>query len=271
MLQRVRSNTTRPYGHSLMNLRSPHAAGLYMWWPFVAGGITVYDRSIKRILPATLKNSPSWRTSHLGRGLACTSGGMGAELVVPLLSQLTWPMSITAWFTPLGTPDASAGYFGITNNSTDSNPYLVFAIATDGTSYKAYFNYAGTFAQTGIGSNITTGAPVHIALTHSGEALRCYTNGVETGNWVSSFPNPSYDVNPLFFVGNYTGVVRNSNAIYYDCRLYNRTLSAAEVAHQYAAQTRWDLYRSPVVPLIPSVAAAGRFGKSDFFSPMTGF
>lgn len=149
---------------------------------------------------------------------------------------------------------AAAVFTGNQDTSGSAN-YMQLYIHTDGT--VNFYNIAGE-AVTAT-STIATGTEYHIAITSTGSALACYINGAAVtftptgtaGVWFSDVTGINQYVIGALKRGPSTEIFSPTNGIIRDVRLYDRALSATEVASLAAGKLKYDSNTSGLIAYWP--------------------
>ncbi len=81
------------------------------------------------------------------------------------------------------------------------------------------------------GGDFATNTWYYVGVTKNGATATCYVNGVSVTAATVSNPKTSGNANMWFFEGHTAADITNVNC----CHIYNRVLSAAEVANNYNA------------------------------------
>lgn len=242
---------TPPTVRFRLNKHSPLAKGLVGWWPVALGSrgqnnLTNYALPKHPAIP--LNGTASWD----GNGLRCDANDEGAEVTAATAIRLNPPLTFGCWFMPIGTPTQFGSCFGVTNNNAASDPYLAYAMDFNDPYLRVIFNAAGTFTA---GAQISISAYLNqrilaIGVVKSG-SQRIYINGVQQAESTATIASISYGASALVAFGDYTGITRNSNAIFYEGFIWNRELPNVEIRALSDAASRWDLYE----PLMGRVVA----------------
>ena len=102
----------------------------------------------------------------------------------------------------------------------------------------------------------TVGSWYHLAVTVDASNVYHYRNGINIGG-AGVQPTWSDDADPLM-VGEWSSFDMNGGIA--DLRIYNRVLSAPEIARMYDPLTRWELYEHPVRWWVLKPPATGDVG-----------
>ena len=244
------------YGHPpnvpfTMNRQSPQARGLIGWWPTVrCGGNTLFDYSnganVGQDIPSGVSRV---RDSALGMGL--NFDGASRFSTDTKFDQLTGATQATfaLWIRP-GSVTGEQAFF---SQWGGTNRFL-FEMFTDEIRL-AIINGGFLLHQTTT-FNLSIGETYHIAVVWHGNGKSVmYRNGgdvVFTTSAVIALPSIVASSIPLWFGDAGQNNKRYTGALW-DCRVYNRALSASEVFALYDPATRWELY-APVMPRLVGFA-----------------
>ena len=131
-----------------------------------------------------------------------------------------------AWsFEMFVTLDAMPATYVMVLSRAGSTPYLSVNTAK----FRVSWNDSGSVQRTLIGSStLATGTLYHLCATHAGNTTRVYVNGVQDGEDTTydSIDTPA----GIYNVGWWNGSLYGMNGRAGEVRIYNRELSAAEVA-----------------------------------------
>ena len=176
---------------------------------------------------ATL-DSAGWATGHEGSAMNC-NGTRWA--VVPDAASLR-PSAITyhARFYRAG---SLSGYFGLLQKEGPGDEGYGFYSGPDNSSYRAYARIAGSWRDIG-GTPPAAGSFVSLTATFDGTTFRLYINGTEAAN-VSASGSLAQSSQDMFI-----GSAQGGGADVWvgridDVRVYNRALTAAQVAALHAS------------------------------------
>jgi hypothetical protein len=198
-------------------------------------GTTAFDRSPLRrngTLDAGISFTASGfygsGVSSIGTGSGITTGAAAATFFN------TTHKTIAVWMKPQGIPvaHASAAYRGRAVVA-DSGGYLgIYVTNVSGQDAVWAYNWDGD--QDIVGAPYTPGAWTHVVLVHNNSQLLLYKDGRLVGNATTG---PTSDLGNTLYIG--TGYLNVPfNGTIDEVALYNRTLSAAEVAQLYNARNR---------------------------------
>jgi len=211
-------------GNNLSLLPVNRDSSLVGYWKFDEGsGTTVYDASGHNATGTWSGTGSHWVTGVVG-SYAAQFNGTNDYMNIPDSSdiRLNGPFSISFWERQVSFVNTYPGFMIKGNAVTDG--YLIFYMSNGYITYKRN------------NDNRTPGAVVssvfkHVAITYDNANLRFYVDGLL-----------AYSVGPIAYPTNSgTGVLNfrkgdeYGNEIMDDVRIYNRTLSAAEIQAIYNA------------------------------------
>ena len=240
-----------PGGLFTLNRNSPQAEGLVAFWSARASqGGNVIDMMGHSNLAIT---SATWDG---GYALRCDAGGEMAELTAPDPIRVTIPYTWSMYFRGLGTASGGQEIFGIAHNNANQNPWASFIFNENSSNIlMSYDSNGGRSQATGATLASVNGVDtVLTAMVKDGSQL-AYINGVQTASTSNEVISPRFDATALAFIGNHTGISRQSQIQFYHGMIWDRELSAGEVWNLWNPATLWDLYL-PVENIWPVVAAA---------------
>jgi hypothetical protein len=177
----------------------------------------------------------------LSRMSICGSTGVGDEVVADAALKLSHPISLAMTVQFRGTPTSNAGVFGVAFDNADGNPYLSYCFytptgtpalsvsAADGSTFRSF--------ETGVTAASITTPERWLGVIH-GAGVEIYRNGVNVLTTAVARSSPNYSATSLLFVGDYSGINRNSNCNVSDGTIWNRQLSASDARQDYLA---WKL------------------------------
>lgn len=230
-----------------INRQSRQYAGLLAWWALRS---EAYGASVVNLMgngtdqfPGGSRN-PSWQISNtVGISLAGNSTAYndanGDHVPVTSISAGT-VHSISFWCRYENYPTLAYGGIPLGGSSTSYVDWI------NGSSRR----YAVGGVSVDITSTLTKGGWNHHAWTRNGTTVTAYLNGRQDGSPGTLGANNALTIAYLMSNGQY---FLNGNIA--DVRIYNRTLSAAEIWRLYDLQTRWELYQ--MRPMVWWVAQSG--------------
>ncbi|MFH1228674.1 MAG: DUF2341 domain-containing protein [Planctomycetota bacterium] len=215
------------------SLSGVFGSGIAGYWPFDEGAGTAAGDFSGNIITGTLVNSPAWVTGMSGNGLSFNGTNNYVDLGNPSALQITGSQTIEMWLNP-----------AVLNDTIRRNPYAkcyggegTITQEPDGT-INAYYGTAGSnntpYQGFTMPLNIAVSTWVHIAIVRdlTNMKLQWYKNGVlaiETPALYASAVTSSLTA----YIGK--GYVNNYSGIIDEVRIYNRALTAAEIASRYAS------------------------------------
>jgi hypothetical protein len=231
---------TKPLGITQTNFDSSQSKGLIAWWNnSIPHGNKWYDRIGDN---HGLINSPDvdlvWQTDSVHGHVLDLNGDYVEISGKDYLANLN-EFTISFWVNRNGTGD---GYEALLNKegqlSVLLNNYGFLQVSfIQGSSYELYDN--------GLTSNSWTLYTITKGTLSGSECLALYKNGIfitstSLSGWVDSG-------NGNLFIGCSDSSYSNAaNAKIDDFRIYNRSLTPAEVCNLYNPSTRWDLWQNNV-------------------------
>jgi hypothetical protein len=220
--------TSAPVNVNVNNTGPQLPAGLVLGLPFKEGmGTATADVSGNQHV-ATV-NGATWTTGRYGSGLSFDGVNDLVTVNDSALLRLTTGMTLSAWVRP---------------TALQTWPTLILKERPGDLSYALYANtpnpgpggYLRTsdgFFQVEGGGGLALGAWSHVAVTYDGTFIRTYVNGVQVGSAGASGAIFASN-NPLRIGGNTVWPDEFYNGAIDEVRVYNRPLSAAEIATDMA-------------------------------------
>ncbi len=229
-----------------MFTRAPNNFGLVGYWSMEDGkGATVTDFSGRRNTGTMTNMDPStdWVTGKVGKAL--DFDGTNDRVVIggpSTIYGLTTDLSVFAW---VKTTDTVWEAFG--NGAGDNGGWGVSSYSSVGAAGRLSTHIAGSWRFSS--SAVNDGAWHHVGYTlssSSGGTLQFYVDGVANGSAVTSSGAHSGGGGTSITIGdNQYGSFPLSGQVD-DARIYNRVLSAAEVAALYGQSKISKTYASPL-------------------------
>ena len=213
--------------------RPQNSLGLVGYWSFNEGvGTNLGDFSGNRN-DGTLVNTPTWVTGKFSKALSFVAAS-SQYVTVPDSSslQVNTDMTVSAWvnFSSLGTDRVIIGQYDYPNSDRswalyyqNSGAKITFKTSQDGSvAAEKSFSFS------------TINQWVHITVVYSGGTATLYLNGASQGSGaVSASLKDSAGPILIGASGNNTTRVAYMNGSIDDVRLYNRALTAGEIAALY--------------------------------------
>ncbi len=217
------------------NLTSGTTSGLLGWWKMNDGSGTQAVDSSGGGHTCTLYNTPTWTTGKLDGGLGLDSASQEyGDCGSTLTSSLTDAITVSAWVKRGATANGPVFIVDSENNTVyDFGLYVVGATKT----YAFYVvNAAGTAVVLNSGV-LESGSWDHVVGTYDGSNVRIYVNGVEQGTPQAQTGNIRQSAGATVKIGTWKYQNYYYKGTVDEVRIYNRALSAAEIATLAAAGT----------------------------------
>ena len=203
--------------------------GLIGYWNFdEASGSVAHDTSGSGYNGTVI--GATWTTGKINGGLSFN--GTTNTVVTPGIA-LGSAFSVSAWANPAVTPQG--GYTRILETQYNGGLYL--GVDGSGTKYKFIVNTAaGATANCGSAYGCAEGGTISsgwhlVTATYDGTTAKLYVDGALVGS--DTFTTPGNTNYPLYVARYYGGNSNGWNGVLDDVRLYNRALTATEVATLY--------------------------------------
>jgi hypothetical protein len=225
--------------------KAPNNLGLVGYWNFEDGKLSKATDFSGNGNVGTLTNmeEADWVVGKKGKALSFDGVNESVNAGTASSLQTTGNLSIGAWIKLTSQP------------ALDTNAYQIVAKDKDsgGRAYAFdYYNLTGNrhlrfYINGGAGSNklegttaLATGVWYYVAATYStGGVITLYINGAQEAQGSGAATSiPSASANVTIGAREYTGFEDYFNGSIDDVRIYNRTLSAAEVASLYAQSSQ---------------------------------
>jgi len=215
--------------------KAPNNLGLVGYWTFNEGTSTVALDYSGNKNKGTLVNGPTWVNGKQGKALNFDGGNDYVEVSDTPTLRFTTSFSVS-----------SRIYFKATDGVNDDVIVTKTLHASSQTGYYLIQNVGATTVSVGfydgVGYRIASGATsiglntwAHVVgiFDDNGNTLRVYVNGVQDGELTSVTGNPQSNTDPLNIGSNQDQLGKTINGLIDDVRVYNRALSAGEVAALY--------------------------------------
>jgi len=231
-----------------MNAGSSQATNLVAWWPtteYVAGNALTdyaggnYHGALNGSNIATVEQGSDIRRMLRFEGVS----GAYFSVASAAALNITGNLSISFWMRPRWPSNST--YYGILGKGTE--------YPRSGCQYMFYKVTAGSIIdwQVGIGDEtfvVAEAQPVvvdtlyHVVGVHDGTYMITYLNDADTESWTGTASDLHTSSAPLTigFTNTAGGVEAHCDLA--DIRIYDKALSATEIATIYNPATRWDLY-----------------------------
>ena len=205
-------------------------AGLVAWWKMdeAAGNDTASDASGNGNHAALTGLDPAsaWTTGRTGGALKCDGSGSALVNQSISLDGITTGVTVSAWVNRLS---ATTGFTAILSRETGTTNSQYYWLGLSGDKAE-FYGSAGVLSTTTVPIGIWT----HLAATDDGSTARVYVNGSQvTSKSVSDVFR--VDASKLVICGNQNDasgtVTQLWNGLVDDLQLYNRVLTATEIAN----------------------------------------
>jgi len=204
-------------------------AGLVAWWKMdePAGSSTAVDASGNgnNATLSGLNPALTWTTGRTGGALKCDGSGSALVSDSTTLDGITAGVTISAWVNRLG---ASTGFTAVLSREIGTTITEYYYLGLSGDKAEFYSSSGGLSA-----TSIPIGIWTHMAVTDDGSTVRVYVNGFQVA---SKNVNDVFkaDTSRLTICGNQNdpsgAVTQRWNGLVDDLQLYNRPLTATEIA-----------------------------------------
>ncbi len=216
-------------------------SGLVGYWTFDEGSGTQSADQTGNGNTATLMNGATWGPGAVGSG-SLQLDGVAAVASVPDSPTLRLPgnLSIALWVNHASLPTNGSYMYYLQKGQNDQDNYSLGCFNTNGVC-RLFFEYDDTLGnyhyipQT-TGPGLTTGAWEHVAVIFSStsNSLAFYVNGQPAGSVpATQLLNGTLAVPLSIGQQNIAGYNFTMNGLLDDVRIYNRTLTQAEVGTLY--------------------------------------
>ncbi|MCZ7636591.1 MAG: chitobiase/beta-hexosaminidase C-terminal domain-containing protein [Verrucomicrobia bacterium] len=214
------------------------------WWKLDEGDGSVAFDSSGGGHTGTLLNGPAWINGRVGAG-ALSFDGANDSVTVPDQADLRLGTNLTlaCWFKKQGEPGDRTRLVG-KGNSTSRNYNVWEEAGADKRILFQIYMTSGAYLNLYSTVNLEVGVWYHVGCTYDGATARIYINGTPAGQLTMSGVTPRTSNHPVTF--GYAGFHTYLNGALDDVRLYDRALTAAEMADLAAA------WQQPIV-IIPSL------------------
>lgn len=217
--------------NTLGQITSKFDTGFVGYWHLDEGTGTAAHDASGTGNNGTLENSPTWQTGANCKAGSCLNFGGDSYVSVSTLNNSSYkPITYEAWVKPNSTASGQSIVGRDTNGNTTTGMIGIYNYDADTLATNEYAYYTGGSV---FGSNyeVVTGQWAHIVFTwNSDNTATWYINGVQTRS--ASFTATS-NANIEFRIGGRASSDAFYNGLVDEIRIYNRALSAAEVADIY--------------------------------------
>ena len=205
----------------------PSPSGLIAWW---RAENNASDSAGNH--PGTLVGGAGVASGHIGVAFSFNASS-DAGVIVPPASPLnpTEAITIEAWVRPSSFPKLSPNVVRKDLNAVGTTQYSLL-VGSGAAAGVAHMNIGGAGSITG--GSVPTNVWTHVAGTYDRQFIRLYVNGVEVTNTAATSPIPTSTENlgigrhALFATRNFDGLID-------EVSIYNRALSAGEIATIHTA------------------------------------
>jgi hypothetical protein len=248
-----------------INLLSPHAVGLVSNVSAFHGG-PVVDVLSGAVLAGTFDTLGE---PGIGSGLRFNANNERAAIVAPNALRIGFPLTLDCWVRMLGTPSATASFFGVTHNTSVASPFFAYGLRVGSVASRVQlvFNTGGTFNfVTSLTGALGTSGLWHLCGVIELDRHTLYINGEPAVQATLASTAPTYDATAELHAGEAWGTQnRNPNCAFLCGRIWRRAYSRGDVRGLYAAETRWDLYQRQSARVFVSDAAPGGTSRAYTF------
>ena len=205
-------------------------AGLVAWWKMdeAAGSDTAADASGNGNTATLTGLNPAsaWTTGRTGGALKCDGSGGALVNDSVSLDGITTGVTIAAWVNRLS---ATTGFSAVLSRETGTTNGQYYWLGLSGDDAE-FYGLSGVLSTTTVPMGIWT----HMAATHDGTTARIYVNGAQVTSKSSSDVFKA-DTSKLTICGNQNdasgAITELWNGLVDDLQLYNRVLTATEIAN----------------------------------------
>ncbi|MFC5469583.1 LamG-like jellyroll fold domain-containing protein [Cohnella suwonensis] len=176
---------------------------------------------------ATLNGTAAWAAGKSGNGLSLSGTSAYASLPTGIVGALN-DFTVATWVKV----NSSADWARIFDFGTGTTSYMFLTPKAGGSGLRFAISTGGSGAEQQLNAAaLTTGVWKHVAITLSGTTGKLYVDGVEAASNSSMTLKPSSLGNTnLNYIGKSQYADPNLNGVIDDFRIYNRALSASEIA-----------------------------------------
>ena len=203
------------------------STGLIGHWSMEEGsGTALLDMALPAN-NATTVGAPTWAAGTYGQALSLSGAGQFATVADSADLDLTSAITMSAWIRP-GKADTQDLIAKTVNGVPDGYQLSLAAPSSTGKVFVRFNNDANARVDSATTYPSDGNTWIHVAATYDGSTIRIYYNGVEDGSraWTGSIVANSTALG----VGAQSNNARWFQGAIDDVRLYNRALSAGEIA-----------------------------------------
>ena len=212
----------------------PLSRGLVAAWPFYEGSGTTLNDISGNQNNGVITGGITWVGGRAGYALSfANSTSQYVDIPTSSVLNLTTAATFSAWINVANSPTAS--YTILSKGTGNGGDGYIFNVGGNGSTDPklALSLYDGTTWDTVTGALVTAGAWCHAVAVWDGANVTIYVNGVNKGSVAGH--TMIADANDFLIGIQGTTIHANPmNGQIDDVRVYNRALSAAEVAQLYA-------------------------------------
>jgi hypothetical protein len=231
--------TTNPQIGYLELLGSDLPEGAVAYWAFDEGSGTIATDSIFEANNGTIINGATWVSPGVS-GNALSFDGINDYISVPH-SSLVEPTNLTieAWINIPVIPGGTDPRRWIVNKNTHESTQGHYALMINGSRVGAYLNIGGgsgnVFSAWSDTGAITANTWYHLAMTYDSSILKVYLNGALIAQTIINRTRVSGTTS--LDIGRRQDGFNYTNAFIDEIVIYNRALTAEEIAAQYSFYT----------------------------------
>lgn len=209
----------------LLDRAHPLSRGLVGWWPMIEqAGRRVNDLASGQA--GLMANDPAWTGSPLGAGILFNGSNNYINIPHDPRHALAAPFTISAWIKPT----SGTSYPPVLCKTNGASNGFSWEFTTSGETALAFWFYSGGWTTKG-SIPLQNGIFQHVAITLDGANETRYINGA-INSQVANALSPSVSTAALQIGGN-TSLSRYFGGVISGVRIYNRALSAFEIANLY--------------------------------------
>ena len=242
VIDEVRISNIARTSFDLNNAPSVDADTVALWHFDESMGTTVYDETANDfdgdMINGVSWNGPVW-TSYAKVGSSALSFD-GINDYVNVLDDAslnpTSAISVEAWF---NATDITGQTHPPIVKKTDANAGYALEINSGDSMLRFWVNVGGTWISSPASAALSTLTWYHAVGTYDGSTVRLYVDGVEQGTGTAQSGTIAPASNPLRIGTDPANAGRYFNGIIDEVRIYNKALSANEIALQYLGIYEW--------------------------------